>query len=239
MKRTILITVLAMALTTPGFAQMGGGGDHGGGGNGGDMGSGGTHGGGTGGMGGGMGSGGMGGDMMGGAGMVVVADDGSILLADGHGSMGWDGEASDLVNIDANGTERWRATFEASRPMMTATENDLVVFVLTEADESTGGGQHGGGMGGGGMGHGNSVLVALDLVSGVELWSFNPDEPAMLRAQISEDGSLVYVVATNTPEMEPIPRGQGDHGFGGQGVSTLLAFDRFGDLLWSLELGDN
>ena len=123
--------------------------------------------------------------------------------------------------------------------MMTASAADLLVVNLVETGESTGGGQHGGGMGGGGMGQGNSALVALDLVSGVELWTFTPDEPAMLRAQISEDGSIVYVVATTTPDMGSTPRGQGDHGFGSQGVSTLFAFDRFGDLLWSLELGDN
>jgi len=200
---------------------MGGGGHHGGGGNGG---------------GGGMGGGGM----MGGIGMVVVADDGSVLLTDGHGSMGLDGKGQELVNIDTDGTERWRVTFEDAWPMMATTENDLVVLVLSETGEWDGGGMGGGGMGGGGMGmYGNSTLIALDLVSGVELWSFTLDEPAMLRAQISEDGALVYVVATTTSEMEPNPLGQGDHGFGRPGTSTLYAFDRYGSLLWSLELGGN
>ena len=66
MKQTILITILGLALATPGFAQMGGGGDHG---NGGGMGGGGDHGdmGGGGGMG--------GGGMMNGAGMLTVAEE--------------------------------------------------------------------------------------------------------------------------------------------------------------------
>lgn len=245
MKKTVLITVVGLALAVPGFAQMGGGGMGGGGDHGGGMGGGGDHGdisGGDhgGGMGGGMGSGGM----MGGAGMIVVADDGSVLLNDGHGFMGWQddgGEAAELVNIDTDGTERWRVAFESGQPMMSVTAGDLVVVTLAEMGGWDDQGDHPGndGMGGGGMGMGSSGLIGLDLVSGVELWTFDLEEASMLRAQISEDGSTVYVIASDAFEVGAGSMGQGDSGMGGQIDSTLYALDRFGNLLWSLDLGQD
>ena len=60
---------------------------------------------------------------------------------------------------------------------------------------------------------------------------------SMLRAQISEDGSIVYVIASDASEMGTGSMGQGDSGMGGQMDSTLYALDRFGNLLWSLDLG--
>ena len=229
MKQTILITILGLALATPGFAQMGGGGDHG---NGGGMGGGGDHGdmGGGGGMG--------GGGMMNGAGMLTVADDNSVLLSSGHMDAGLAGTSSELFNIGTDGIERWRVTFEDTRPMMVTTEGDLIATTLVEG--SIGPGGMGGGMGGGGFGIASASIVALDLVTGVELWTYVPDEPAMLKARISDDGSIVYVTATEFSEMENSPMGQGgDHGLGRAGVTTLHAFDRYGTLLWSLELGEN
>lgn len=232
MKQTILITILGLALATPGFAQMGGGGDHGSGGHGGGMGGGGDHGG----IGGGGGMGG--GGMMGGAGMLTLADDNSVLLSGGHMDAGLSGDTSELVSIGTDGAERWRVTFEDARPMMVTTEGDLIATTLVEGSASSGG--MGGGMGGDGIGMASAAVVAFDLVTGVELWSYVPDEPAMLKARIAEDGSIVYVTATAFSEMERSPIGQGgDHGFRRTGVTTLHAFDRYGTLLWSLDLGEN
>jgi len=71
--------------------------------------------------GGGMGGCGMGGSggMMSGAGMMIVADDGSLLVTNMDMSGMMDGSSStgtfdrDLVNIDVNGNERWRVPFTA------------------------------------------------------------------------------------------------------------------------------
>ena len=230
MKRTVFAAVLSLALATTGFAQMGGGG-MGGGGMGGGMGNGGT------------GSGGMGGgSMAGGGGMLGVADDGSLLFVDGHGGMQWlDDEAAsaELVNIDANGQERWRTTFEGGRPTMTITAGDLVVVNVKHFGEMSGSGA--GTRDGmyGGMGNSSSILVGLDLVSGVQLWTFELDTPSMTRAHLSEDGSIVYVIATDAAEMGTGSMHQGDGSFARQMTSTLYALDRFGDILWTLELGDN
>ncbi len=238
MRKVIFATVLSVAMATTGFAQMGGG--MGGGGNG----SGGMHGGVTGGMGGGgIGYGGMGsGSMMGGGGMIAVADDASLLFTDGRGAMGWSGDeaaAVELVNISADGQERWRIAFDDGQPMMTITAGDLVVVSVALMDEwdDDFGSQHGGM--GGGFGSASSVLVGLDLVSGAQLWTFELDQASMTRAQLSEDGSMVYVMATDVTEMGTGSMHQGDGSFGREMTSTLYVLDRFGDLLWTLDLGNN
>lgn len=244
MKRTIFAAVLSMAMAATGFAQMGGG--MGGGDMGGGNGNGGMHGGNggsTGGMGfGGMGSGGMGG-AMGGGGMFAVADDASLLFVDGHNEMRWSNEGSDpseLVNIGANGQERWRVAFEDGRPMMTVTAGDLVVVTVNHVGEfGEGSGSQHGGMGWG-ISNGSSTLIGIDLASGVELWTFELEQGSMARAQISEDGSLVYVVANEmVGEMGTGSMHQGDGQFGQQMSSTLYALDRFGDILWTLDLNNN
>ncbi len=238
MRKVIFATVLSVAMATTGFAQMGGG--MGGGGNG----SGGMRGGATGGMGGGgIGYGGMGsGSMMGGGGMISVADDASLLFTDGHGAMGWNGDEAatvELVNISADGQERWRIAFDDGQPMMTTTAGDLVVVSVAHMgawdDDS---GNQDGGMGGG-FGSVSSVLVGLDLVSGAQLWTFELDQASMTRAQLSEDGSMVYVMATDVTEMGTGSMHQGDGSFGREMTSTLYVLDRFGDLLWTLDLDNN
>lgn len=250
MKRTIFATVLSMAMAATGFAQMGGGGmgggTGGGGMGGGDMGdgngNGGMHGGNTGGTGGigtgGMGPNGMGGGM-GGGGMFGVADDASLLFVDGHNPMQWSDDEdapSELVNISTDGQERWRVSFENGQPMMIVSAGDLVVVSVPYGGEQ--GDQADDWYGG--MGGGSSVLVGLDLVSGVQLWTFELEQASMTRAQLSEDGSMVYVMATDgTDEMGTGSMHQGDGGFNRNMTSTLYALNRFGDLLWTLDLNNN
>jgi hypothetical protein len=84
--------------------------------------------------GGGMGGGG---GMMAGSGMMVVADDSSVLVTnmDMGGMMGGGSFSTvdrQLVNIDANGSERWRVSFDEGWPMMPCTDGDLVVVVLRD-----------------------------------------------------------------------------------------------------------
>ena len=249
MKRTIFATVLSMAMAATGFAQMGGGG-MGGGMGGGDMGggngNGGMHGGNTGGMGGsggmggtgGMGPGGMGGGM-GGSGMFGVADDASLLFIDGHNGMRWSDEESgpaELANISNDGQERWRVTFEDGQPMMIVSAGDLVVVNVRHAEQDPEFGDWHGGMNGG-----SSTLVGFDLVSGVQLWTFELEQASMTRAQLSEDGSMVYVMATDVAyeDMGTGSMHQGDGRFNQGMSSTLYALDRFGDLLWTLDLDNN
>ena len=218
MRKTMLISTLTLALAAPGFAQMGGGGHGWGGGGGAGMASG----------------------MNGGA--ITVADDGSLLLTEGHGGMGWwqEGETTGaLVNVGPDGSERWRFEADGLPPMWLATAGDLVIVRLVGSnpwDDQDGSGDSGwhGGMGG----MSTSTLAAVDLVRGVELWRFEPEDPAMLRVEIGPDGDVVYVQATTTATMDPGSMHQGDwSGWGGAGTSTLYAFDRSGTELWSLELG--
>ena len=104
--------------------------------------------------------GGMGGGMMSGAGMMIVADDSSLLVTNMDMSGMMDGSSSSgtfdrgLVNIDKDGVERWGVSFTEGWPMMPTTDGDLVVVVLVNdwfmGDDGMGdGGNPGGGMGGG------------------------------------------------------------------------------------------
>ena len=156
--------------------------------------------------------GGMGGGrMMAGSGMMVVADDGSLLVAnmEMHAMMGGGSMPTadrELVNIESNGTERWRASFEEGWPMMPVTDDDLVVVILLDdwfvesgrmGDGGWSGGM-GGGMGGGkshagGPGDGESILVALDLATGRELWRATVTGDMVSMAQFSPDGSRIYL----------------------------------------------
>ena len=109
MRRNLMILMLSMTVATFAFANGGG-----------------------------MGGGGMGGSggMMSGAGMMIVADDGSLLVTNMDMSGMMDGSSStgtfdrDLVNIDVSGNERWRVSFTDGWPMMPTTDGDLVVVVL-------------------------------------------------------------------------------------------------------------
>jgi len=240
MRKNLMILALSMAAATVAFAHGGG------------MGSGGTR-----------GSGGI----MAGAGMIIVADDSSLLVTnmDMSGMIGGPGSSGtfdrELANIDANGNERWRVSFTDGWPMMPNSDGDLVVVVLVNdwflGDDGTGDGHNpGGGMGGGlnpggGMGGGGNdgndddsiVVVGLDLTTGAELWrqTFTGDVGSMV--QFTPDGSQIYL---SLMEMD------GDHGIGtgsmNQGQSsgvgmtastTIVALDRNGNELWTLDLSSS
>ena len=234
MTRTSLIGITVLALATFGFAQGSG-----------------------------MGGGGMGGSggMMAGAGMMVVADDGSLLVTnmDMSGMMGGSGSTGtfdrELVSVNTDGSERWRVSFSDGWPMMPTTDGDLVVVVLVNdwfmGDDGMGDGGHpGGGMGGmGGMkafgakaGDANDsvVVVGLDLTSGAERWrtSFTGDMGSMV--QFTPDGTQIYM---SLMDMD------GDHGVGmgsmNQGQSsgvgmtastTIVALNRNGVEQWTLDV---
>ena len=207
--------------------------------------------------GGGMGSGG---GMMAGSGMMVVADDASLLVTNMNmGGMMNGGSVSttdrELVNIDSNGNERWRVSFEDGWPMMPVTDGDLVVVVLVDdwfmGSEGMGdGGWSGGGMGGGmggmkdaehGPGEDESILVALDLSTGQEQWRATISGDMASMAQFSPDGTRIYLSAMEMGSGGGMGQGsmrQGDvSGAGFMSSSTVIAFDRAGNQLWTYDLG--
>jgi hypothetical protein len=237
MRRTLMIVALTVTTATIAFA----------------------HGGGMGGV----GMGGSGG-MMAGAGMMIVADDGSLLVTnmDMSGMMGGSGSTNtidrELVSINTDGSERWRLSFTEGWPMMPTTDGDLVVVVLVNdwflGDDGMGDGHNpGGGMGGmGGMkvlgakdgdADDSVVVVGLDLTSGAELWrtSFAGDMGSMV--QFTPDGTQIYLSLMDL---------DGDHGVGmgsmNQGQSsgvgmtastTVVALNRNGVEQWTLGLSSS
>jgi outer membrane protein assembly factor BamB len=204
--------------------------------------------------GGGMGGGG---GMMAGSGMMVVADDASLLVTnmDMSGMMGGGSITTttrELVNIDSNGSERWRASFDDGWPMMPVTDGDLVIVVLVDdwfmgSGGMGDGGWNGGGMGGGmkdaghGPGGGESVLVALDIATGQEKWRATVAGDMASMARFSPDGSRIYLSAMEMGSGGGMGHGsirQGDAaGAGFMNSSTVIAFDRSGNQLWTFDLG--
>lgn len=218
-----------------------------------------AHGGGMGGGTGQMGSGG--------AGMLTVADDGSVLVTEMSsmmgggpgGGMGDDDRA--LINIDATGNERWRATFEDGWPMMAVTDGGLVVFTLREdwwsGRDGSGdggwnhgggpGGGHGGGGGGGGGGgpHADSsILVGLDLNTGAELWRTVVDGGMVSAPQFTPDGSQFYITvrdfSDDGPGLGSGPMHQGDAPHEHEIMNTsVVAVGRNGVLVWTRDLSED
>ena len=157
-----------------------------------------------------------------------------------------------LVNIGPDGEERWRATFEEGWPMMPVTEGDLVVLALADDWWMGDGGIGDGGWDHGGMGGGKTLdgegseshatLVALGLSTGQELWRLDLDGDMISMPQFTDDGSRLYLTVRDM---------DGEHGGGGpmrQGdaagsgmlmMSTLVAVDRNGNVLWTLDLDDD
>jgi len=179
----------------------------------------------------GWGGGGMGGMMMGdtGSSMVVVADDGSLLITEmGMGMMGgWGSAQPALLNVSANGVDRWQVPFNNAWPMMPITNGDLVVVVV-----STGGW----GMWGGGQNGGQSWIYGLDLATGAQRWQINLQGGMASLPQFSDDGSRVYLTAwtyDGNPGWDPMDQGGWGSGMGG----ALMAIDRNGNILWQRELG--
>lgn len=224
MKRNLMIATVAVAVATLALADGGG-------------------------------MGGMGGGMMGGSGMYTIADDNSVLVTEMGigGMMGGSGEIErELINIDPDGQERWRVVFDEGWPMMPATEGDLVVLTLADdswmGDGGMGdGGWNHGGMGGlktlDGEGVGSSTVVGLDLATGLERWRLVLEGDMISMPQFTEDGSRLYLTARDMGQHNPVggdPMHQGDATGSGMLISsTLLAVDRAGNVLWSVDLGDD
>ena len=183
---------------------------------------------------------GSGGAMMSGTGMMVVADDGSLLVTnmDMSGMMNGGGSSNqvsrDLVNLSANGAERWRVSFTEGWPMMPATDGDLVVVVLVD-DWFTGTG----GMGDGGFYR--DYVVGLDAATGAERWRTTLDGDMGAMVQFSPDGSRLYISLMEMGTGDGAgtgPMSQGDAA--GAGVltsNTIVALDRSGNQLWSYDTG--
>ena len=202
-----------------------------------------------------------GGAMMGGSGMMVVADDGSLLVTnmdmdgmmDGHKDGGGTVDR-ELIDISSNGTERWRVSFTEGWPMMPATDGDLVVVVLVN-DWFMGDGEHGdGGMGGGMMGattqsvahggddEGDTIVVGLDLATGTERWRTTIPGDMAGGVQFSPDGSQIYFSVMDMgmgggPGEGPMRQGDAA-GSGMLTSSTIIALDRDGNELWSYQTGN-
>ncbi len=197
---------------------------------------------------GGMG-GSMGGGMMGGSGMFVVADDNSVLVTEmGTGGMMGGGREiqRELINIGADGEERWSVSFDEGWPMMPTTEGDLVVLTLADDWWMGAGGMGDGGWGGpakvqDGDHDGQAVLIALSLSTGEELWRLEIDG-MMAMPQFTEDGSRLYLTIRDMDgggQTGADPMHQGDAaGSGMLMTSTLMAVDRNGNVLWTRDLGD-
>jgi outer membrane protein assembly factor BamB len=102
----------------------------------------------------------------------------------------------------------------------------------------------GGGMGGGtknGPGDGESVVVALDLATGEEQWRATLSGDMASMAQFSSDGSRVYVSVVEMGSgggmgQGPMQQGQAA-GAGFMRSSTVVAFDRSGNELWTFDAG--
>jgi hypothetical protein len=198
-----------------------------------------------GGMGGGMGSGGM----SGGSGMLVVADDGSLLVTEmgmGGGMMGG-GSAQEvdreLINLSSSGEERWRVSFDDGWPMMPVTDGDLVVLSL--ADDwwwDHGGGMMGGKTFDGDEEQGHATLVGIDLATGAEAWRLELEGDMISIPQFAPDGYQLYLTVRvmDGDHVGGRPMRQGDAaGSGMLTSSTVVAVDRNGNVLWSLDLDDD
>ena len=192
---------------------------------------------------------------MAGSGMMVVADDGSLLITN-MGTSGMRGGGSiattdrEIVNVSSDGSERWRMSFDDGWPMIPVTDGDLVVAVLRD-DWFNGGfgpgdGGWGGGHGGGpgkadDTGDGESTLVALDLATGEERWRVTVPGDMASMIQFSPDGAQLYVSARNMGSGIGIGQGsfrQGEAaGAGFMLSSTIVALDRSGNQLWTYQLG--
>ena len=176
------------------------------------------------------GMGGMGGMMMGGmdSSVVVVADDGSLLVTEmGMGMMGGGGSSQPaLVNITGAGNERWQVSFNDAWPMMPVTDGDIVVIVVSAGGWGTwGGGQNGS----------QSWIYGIDLATGNQRWQINFQGGMASFPQFSEDGSRIYVTASTyrgTGGWDPMDQGGWNSGMKG----SLMAIDRNGNVLWERDL---
>jgi outer membrane protein assembly factor BamB len=83
--------------------------------------------------------------------------------------------------------------------------------------------------------------VALDLATGEERWRATIAGDMASMAQFSPDGSRIYISVMEMGSGDGMGQGpmrQGDAaGAGFMSSSTVVAFDRDGNQLWTLDLG--
>ena len=96
----------------------------------------------------------------------------------------------------------------------------------------------------GGDPHADSViLVGLDLATGAELWRTEIEGDMASLAEFAPDGSRIYLTVRDFDDSFQIPGGpmhQGSAPNGSLLMSTsLVALDRGGNVLWTLDLSDN
>jgi hypothetical protein len=188
-----------------------------------------------------------------GTGMVAVASDGSLLVTQmGMTMMGSPGGSGNpslqraIINVTSGGQQRWRATFSQGWPMMAASNGDLVVVVIVNNVWMW---QSMSGMGwfpwgtppqGGSQSAG---LVGLDLATGNQRWSATLPGDMGSYPQFSPDGSRIYVSATDFGQTSMMGGGsarQGDTGgWSTQMTNKIVALDRSGNILWTLDLSQS
>lgn len=157
--------------------------------------------------------GGMGGAM--GSGMIVIADDGSVLLTRvGKTSGGMPMTQRALINVTSAGTQRWKIDFTDGWPMMPATKKSLIVVALTSRW-----------MGGGGGTPGNTITVeGFDLATGALRWKTDLTGQMASYPQFSKDGSRFYISL-------------GDYSSTYSMTSKkVVAIDVNGNVLWSVDM---
>jgi len=194
-----------------------------------------------------------GGGMANGAGMLVVADDGSLIATQLGVSMmggpggGGQGNRRAVVNVAVNGVARWSFQVDQGWPMMAASQGDLVLVVVVNnawmwrsmsgmgwypwGDPPQGGEQE------------DAVLVGVDLATGAQRWQTTlPGDMASL-PQFSADGSRLYLTTTDFGPGGMVSGGQMGQGEAGgwatQMGNTVVALDRAGTILWTLDLASS
>jgi hypothetical protein len=194
-----------------------------------------------------------GGGMANGTGMVTVANDGSLLVTQmgmtmmgGPGGSGSPSLQRAIVDVTPAGQQRWRATFSQGWPMMAANNGDLVVVVVVNNAWMW---QSMSGMGwfplgtppqGGSQSAG---LVGLDLTTGTQRWTATLPGAMGSYPQFAPDGSKIYVSVTDfgsASMMSPGSMRQGDTGgWSTQMTNKIVALDRTGHILWTLDLSQS
>lgn len=187
-----------------------------------------------------------------GTGMVTVASDGSVLVTQMGmtmmGSPGGGGSASlqrAVVDLGADGKQRWRATFTQGWPMMASTNGDLaVVVVLNNAwmwRSLSGMGWFP--FGTPPSGTQAASLVGLDLATGAQRWSTTLPGDMGSYPQFSADGSRIYTSVTSFGQAGMMGSGsmtQGDTGsWATQMTNKIVALDRAGNILWTTDLSQS
>ena len=186
--------------------------------------------------------------MQGGGGMLVVADDGSVLVTRvGFTQQG--GPAAPkfqraLYDLEPDGTQRWTTTFQDGWPMTPVTQGDLVVVpVVSNSWTGTGNGDTGWKYGNG-LGNVSAsdhvTLVGFDLATGDQLWSTDLDGNLASEPQFSGDGAQLYVSvfakgANGAAGQSSISQSSAG-GAASLTATSVICVDRTGTVLWTKDL---